>query len=353
MIEYNIITKDVFHYMINTFLSIDERNILRLLNKKYRDKYKNNINLRTLVKNGNIGTLQYLYITNHNYYKCIRLAAKLEKWDIFSWISNLRHKDTYERVGGNSKFKMCYNFYSIDNKISIIKLLKDNLHLLSFINPNIDLNIIIENNIVTEEPYLLTWLTLLRYGIRCSNNDITSVEKLLYYITEHGSMEALKFIHNISKLILNVSTDKSNDIVRHAIEGRSLEKLRWLYENGYKLGYHILPHPYNTPEIIDWLIDNYLYENNQNKCEIYGGDLFVAIMHQNTYATKRLIDIGIKPDSSILGIISKHNDINLLDWALKYDININNDDVKYIYGNAMKHNNIKIINWLKDKGFYN
>ncbi|SNW62361.1 Ankyrin-repeat protein [Orpheovirus IHUMI-LCC2] len=58
----NSITEDVFNYLINTFLSKEERTILRLVNTKYRSKYADYVNIKTLLKNNNIETIKSLII---------------------------------------------------------------------------------------------------------------------------------------------------------------------------------------------------------------------------------------------------------------------------------------------------
>ncbi|SNW62576.1 Ankyrin-repeat protein [Orpheovirus IHUMI-LCC2] len=87
MEEYNI-TKDVFGYMVEKFLKDKEKPLLKLVNKEYRHKYKNSINIKSIIKNGNLGTLNYIKIDKWTP-KFIRYAIQYGKWDIVEWLSNL------------------------------------------------------------------------------------------------------------------------------------------------------------------------------------------------------------------------------------------------------------------------
>ncbi|SNW62356.1 Ankyrin-repeat protein [Orpheovirus IHUMI-LCC2] len=123
------ITSDVFDYLIESFLSKEEKTILRLVNKKYRNKYNNYVNIKTLIKNENINTFALLIIeapTNIHV-----LCGLLEHGDthLLSWF-----KDTYKNIIYNNfklfednKFINLYESAVKSGKVEVLEWVKKNI----------------------------------------------------------------------------------------------------------------------------------------------------------------------------------------------------------------------------------
>ncbi|SNW62290.1 Ankyrin-repeat protein [Orpheovirus IHUMI-LCC2] len=252
--EYNIMTKDVFNYMIDNFLSIDERNILRLLNKEYYNKYKDKINVKTLIINKNLGTLKHIIINHRICSKYIidyiTKSLKNGEWDIFTYLCFLQNNNIDDR-----------SYYISRDKFAIWRRLKENNSLLAQISNGIDIMKIIFNKegYMISEPYIISWIIEVSRGPGSIMEIATDRRRKLFLdIIKYSHTESLLFLCNIYNLILR-TRPTYGDFAQIAVEYDRLDNLKCLLNNGFKLNGEELDYAIKTnkKDIIDYIIRYY------------------------------------------------------------------------------------------------
>ncbi|SNW62291.1 Ankyrin-repeat protein [Orpheovirus IHUMI-LCC2] len=234
MAEYNVMTKDVFNYMMESFLSIDERNVLRLLNTEYRDKYKGKININTLIRNNNLKTLKYLIIMKMDYTSIITNMNKmtlLNNWDMFNWMCSLRNTDENKihkiMTGGMESHRKF--------KLQVVEILLQNLHLFPLLDKNIDLSFTLEDNKIIEESYFITWITYLVNGDdgEYSIGGIKSPTRYIRNLVRYGCINSLNFIYNVFHILLKIGLMDKCCYMYTALKHNNLSMVQWLCEKGH------------------------------------------------------------------------------------------------------------------------
>ncbi|SNW62357.1 Ankyrin-repeat protein [Orpheovirus IHUMI-LCC2] len=410
----NSITDDVFNYLLESFLSREEKTILRLLNKKYKNKYTNYINIKTLVKNNNIDTIKELIIeypiTNHvfcglveygntelldwfilhnnitymEYLDPYKIAAKRNNIDILKWLEkniNMMSKtygyDISLYNGSLDVIKWCYERH--DKYISICKIMHGrngfyywNLEIIKWIhNTYISLNPILYKYIVYDVN-MINWL--IESGLLNNTNILHNVGES---ICRHGNVELLKLLN-----LLNLSEGLLGYYFNVAAKEGNVDIMKYLYKCGMSWDYNMFTNVISSCnkigsdkciEIIKWLLnplsiqstknqDEQIIIDEENACS--WGYVIYSKCNGNMKIVKWLMEVGC-PVRSIYGVDdAKIFYTNMRDVIDNYDLLVktgfildnedNEDDIEQtdkLVEIVCKNGDISTLKWLESEGF--
>ncbi|SNW62363.1 Ankyrin-repeat protein [Orpheovirus IHUMI-LCC2] len=208
----NPITDDVFNYLLDNFLCKEERTMMRLLNKKYKNKYYNYINIKTLLKNNNINTVKELYIEDpilHHVFCGLLEYGNIELLDWFIQNNNSMASNENWRII-KKKYLDPYSSAVISNNINVLQWLQNNTNIKS---DHYGYKTCLYNGSLE----VIKWC-----HERCTKNkDITNLLPHLGFY--HWNLETIKWIHSIY-------TKLPSYFYEYIIY--NMEMVRWLMEEG-------------------------------------------------------------------------------------------------------------------------
>ncbi|SNW62575.1 Ankyrin-repeat protein [Orpheovirus IHUMI-LCC2] len=310
MEEYNI-TKDVFNYMVTNFLKDKEKSLLRLVNKEYRSKYKNKINIKFLIKNGNLGTLKILDIEDWSdefmWYSIVH-----GQWHIVEWLSG--HKIKYNRP-----CEYCPSYF-------ITKIIDNNI-------PHISKDINVEG---TMDSYIRLWFG--NFGM---------VSKCFVDMAKVGNLYGMRWLLNFCKkawVTKNAKDVLQEDVFIIAARYGRMDVMEWLLNPNDAV--------YDELKCKDFVYNvngrSLLLVDTDEHCKYHEDTMAAATRYGNLDNLKWLYNIGCPLTASVFCHAAIHCNLDNLKWLHQNRCPWD----KYLFYGAIRIGNIDNIKWLISNGYH-
>ncbi|SNW62358.1 Ankyrin-repeat protein [Orpheovirus IHUMI-LCC2] len=397
----NPITNDVFLYLIDNFLSGEEKTILRLLNKTYRSKYNNYVNIKTLVKNGNIDTIKELTIEFPTDIHTFSGLLEYGNIDLLNWIKDNSMINDRVHLLKNSKYIDLYGSAAKSGKVEVLQWLNTNINIKSTyygFNKALDsksLEVVkwcyecakkndrwildyIPN--MTTDRYKFTFEVFCWLFAKVEELD-TGLSKVIFYTTDivtwlinnnklqecedlefikwdiftcaikGGNIQLLELLKNngIMSPEIAIENDEEFTAFYEAFNYGNIEVMKWLYVNGYRWCSMSLANIImsckdlgedKTLEILEWVMD-YCKSNIKLYEQLYG----------YCGPNIRLIKFLIKVQCPLPNHLSIINDYDLL--LKNIFLSFTNNEVYHMILTLCKSGNLNMLKWLISTCGYN
>ncbi|SNW62383.1 Ankyrin-repeat protein [Orpheovirus IHUMI-LCC2] len=331
----NIITEDVFEYIINKFLTKTERNVLRLINKKYNNRYHKIISLITLIRNGNNKTFQYIIPSSISPY-IIYTALKYNNEEIIELYWPIVTSPSYKYI---IKPELLYAYAIKGGNIERIKWLV-----------NIGIDIITYYQQIMNVAVKRGNLNIIKYIY-----EVSKEKTPIYWIFPHaslsGNLEVMKWMSAVGCELAD------NNVFVNAVKYGNLENIKWLISVGCPYDYSSSMEyacEFGHIHIIEWFL-----ENNDKNIDIktinnmFGHAISNARIDLIKYLLILFPDADIKIHSFNFGrFAAKDRFINIgwikenMDWINKLDFKLG----KNVFNNVVANGNIDDLKWLISNG---
>ncbi|SNW62431.1 Ankyrin-repeat protein [Orpheovirus IHUMI-LCC2] len=375
-----IITKDCFLYTINNFLDDKERTLLRLVNKELYNTIKGKININSLIQNGNLQTLQYLY---YDYdIDQLSLACKYARIDIMRWYFDMMENNKlYEGFDFDfnclhntiaSKNLDCIKFIIEDKKVPTISQCYDlacllgNLPIMEYlydkcvISGDAVVSLIISDDINNLKWFINKLSTPLEldnniFAIALRNNN-TEICEYLMNIGCPYDVDWEDLIFNLSKdtmnwLILSGFDIPSHYLIPYYSYTGELHKLKEYYTAGYMLEKYMMDAAVIAGNLstVKWLCNpkeiNGLERDIVDGCPWDSNTFNLAIQYEHSHILNWIIDNGCIWNADSMDTAILTGNLSIMKWLYR----VTDENPLWTsksFNIAAELGNIEIIKWM-------
>lgn len=305
-IQEYVIPKELVYNIIDLCLDERERTLFRLVNKEFNNYVEDYVNIYTLIKNGNLGTLQYIWGDRCIKSRYFGMAIEYGHLHIMKWMKergyNLNNSGyVYPKYLQLDILQWLFdNNVKLSFEVSIMAASMARLDVLQWLHTTNQLHIYAFNGAVKScHLHIMKWLVDMGYAFP---------NKTLYYAASYCNVETMEWLDTMG-------CNNYAGTMHLAIRNGNIQILDWLYEKSIPLDDVSLVCAIESCNIniVEWVLSktNLMFRTLFDRVSI--------VCHKNT--TLEFV-------------------MSLYDKGLKYD--------KFTFSSAVNYGHLCIMKWLKD-----